>query len=162
MPAVFSEAQFSPELADTLAHEAGITRVVTTLYNDTVGPPPNDTYLAMMSWNMDQIVEALGMTGTGPAIADPPARRHRRLRRPRRAWPTSISTIATGSLLAVIGPNGAGKSTLLKTIAGLLTPFSGTVEVFGGPAAGRGASGSPTSRRRSSSTGRSRSPSATS
>ena len=42
--------------------------------------------------------------------------------------------IPTGSLLAVIGPNGSGKSTLLKTIAGLLPPFSGTVEVFGGPA----------------------------
>jgi ABC-type Mn2+/Zn2+ transport system ATPase subunit len=41
--------------------------------------------------------------------------------------------IATGSLLAVIGPNGSGKSTLLKTIAGLLKPFAGTVEVFGGP-----------------------------
>ncbi len=41
--------------------------------------------------------------------------------------------IARGSLLAVIGPNGAGKSTLLKTIAGLLQPFSGTVEVLGGP-----------------------------
>jgi ABC-type Mn2+/Zn2+ transport system ATPase subunit len=41
--------------------------------------------------------------------------------------------VPTGSLLAVIGPNGAGKSTLLKVIAGLLTPFSGTVEVLGGP-----------------------------
>lgn len=42
-------------------------------------------------------------------------------------------SIPAGSLLAVIGPNGAGKSTLLKTIAGLLDPFSGTVEVLGGP-----------------------------
>jgi manganese/zinc/iron transport system ATP- binding protein len=42
--------------------------------------------------------------------------------------------IAVGSLLAVIGPNGSGKSTLLKTIAGLLSPFSGSVEVFGGAA----------------------------
>ncbi len=41
--------------------------------------------------------------------------------------------VPVGSLLAVIGPNGAGKSTLLKTIAGLLHPFSGTVEVLGGP-----------------------------
>ena len=49
--AVFSEAQFSPELAHTLAQEAGITTVVTTLYNDTVGPPPADTYLKMMAWN---------------------------------------------------------------------------------------------------------------
>lgn len=57
--AVFSEAQFSPELAHTLAQEAGITSVVTTLYNDTVGPPPTDTYLKMMEWNVDEIVKAL-------------------------------------------------------------------------------------------------------
>ena len=57
--AVFSEAQFSPELARALAEEAGITQVVTTLYNDTVGPPPVDTYLTMMEWNVDQIVQAL-------------------------------------------------------------------------------------------------------
>jgi ABC-type Zn uptake system ZnuABC Zn-binding protein ZnuA len=57
--AVFSEAQFSPELAKTLADEAGITSVVTTLYNDTVGPPPTDTYLKMMEWNVNEIVQAL-------------------------------------------------------------------------------------------------------
>ncbi len=57
--AVFSEAQFSPELAKTLADEAGITKVVTTLYNDTVGPPPTDTYLRMMEWNVNEIVQAL-------------------------------------------------------------------------------------------------------
>jgi ABC-type Mn2+/Zn2+ transport system ATPase subunit len=42
-------------------------------------------------------------------------------------------TISTGSLVAVIGPNGAGKSTLLKTIAGLVEPTSGSIEVLGGP-----------------------------
>ena len=42
-------------------------------------------------------------------------------------------TIRMGSLVAVIGPNGAGKSTLLKTIAGLIEPTSGTLEVLGGP-----------------------------
>ena len=45
--------------------------------------------------------------------------------------------IATGSLLAVIGPNGSGKSTLIKIIAGLLMPFSGSVEVLGGAAGAR-------------------------
>ena len=57
--AVFSEAQFNPKLAQTLADEAGVQRVVTTLYNDALGPPPADTYLGMMRWNMQQIVEAL-------------------------------------------------------------------------------------------------------
>ncbi len=57
--AVFSEAQFSPALAETLAKEAGITKVVTTLYNDALGPAPADTYLGMMRWNMTRIVEAL-------------------------------------------------------------------------------------------------------
>ncbi len=57
--AVFSEAQFRPALAETLAAEAGITRVITTLYNDALGPKPADTYLGMMRWNMSKIVEAL-------------------------------------------------------------------------------------------------------
>jgi ABC-type Zn uptake system ZnuABC Zn-binding protein ZnuA len=57
--AVFSEAQFSPKLAQTLADEAGIKEVVTTLYNDALGPTPADSYPGMMRWNVDQIVEAL-------------------------------------------------------------------------------------------------------
>ena len=57
--AVFSEAQFSPKLSETLAQEAGITTVVTTLYNDALGPAPADTYLGLMRWNVDQIVAAL-------------------------------------------------------------------------------------------------------
>jgi zinc/manganese transport system substrate-binding protein/manganese/iron transport system substrate-binding protein len=57
--AVFSEAQFNPRLAQTLADEAGIRQVVTTLYNDALGPAPADTYLGMMTWNVDQIVMAL-------------------------------------------------------------------------------------------------------
>lgn len=42
--------------------------------------------------------------------------------------------IARGSLLAIFGPNGGGKTTLLKVIAGLLRPWTGTVEVLGEPA----------------------------
>jgi ABC-type Zn uptake system ZnuABC Zn-binding protein ZnuA len=57
--AVFSEAQFNPQLSETLAQEAGITNVVTTLYNDSLGPPPADTYVGLMRWNVDQIVPAL-------------------------------------------------------------------------------------------------------
>jgi ABC-type Zn uptake system ZnuABC Zn-binding protein ZnuA len=57
--AVFSEAQFSPKLSETLASEAGIQHVVTTLYNDALGPAPADTYLGLMRWNVDQMVPAL-------------------------------------------------------------------------------------------------------
>lgn len=57
--AVFSEAQFSPDLSHTLAQEAGITNVVTTLYNDSLGPAPADSYVGLMRWNVSQIVPAL-------------------------------------------------------------------------------------------------------
>jgi ABC-type Mn2+/Zn2+ transport system ATPase subunit len=42
-------------------------------------------------------------------------------------------TVEPGSLLAVVGPNGAGKSTLLKLMAGLVRPWTGRIEVLGGP-----------------------------
>ncbi len=57
--AIFSESQSSPKLAQALADEAGVTNVVTTLYNDSVGPAPADTYLGMMGWNVQEIVRAL-------------------------------------------------------------------------------------------------------
>lgn len=36
-----------------------------------------------------------------------------------------------GERIAVVGPNGAGKSTLFKAIAGVLSPTSGHVQVYG-------------------------------
>jgi ABC-type Mn2+/Zn2+ transport system ATPase subunit len=42
--------------------------------------------------------------------------------------------IERGSLLAVFGPNGGGKTTLLKLIAGVLRPWTGSVETLGAPA----------------------------
>ena len=39
--------------------------------------------------------------------------------------------VGSGEVVGLIGPNGAGKTTLLNTIAGLLTPASGTVRFDG-------------------------------
>jgi zinc/manganese transport system substrate-binding protein/manganese/iron transport system substrate-binding protein len=57
--AVFGEAQFSPKLAQTLADEAGVQKVVTTLYNDALGDPPADSYVGLMRWDVEQVVGAL-------------------------------------------------------------------------------------------------------
>lgn len=43
--------------------------------------------------------------------------------------------VGQGECWSIIGRNGAGKSTLLRTLAGLRTPESGTVEIDGTPVA---------------------------
>ncbi len=40
-------------------------------------------------------------------------------------------SVEEGEIVAILGPNGAGKTTTVESIAGLRTPDSGTVEVFG-------------------------------
>ena len=40
-------------------------------------------------------------------------------------------SVSAGEVVAVLGPNGAGKSTLLLTIAGVLQPDEGSVQLFG-------------------------------
>jgi NitT/TauT family transport system ATP-binding protein len=45
-------------------------------------------------------------------------------------------TVGEGEFVAIVGPTGCGKSTLLNVTAGLLTPASGQVEIFGRPLAG--------------------------
>ncbi len=42
-----------------------------------------------------------------------------------------------GAVVALLGANGAGKTTVLQTIAGLLRPQSGSVEVLGASVASR-------------------------
>lgn len=44
--------------------------------------------------------------------------------------------IAPGEFVSVVGPTGCGKSTLLNVGAGLLTPSTGSVRVFGEPLEG--------------------------
>jgi len=41
--------------------------------------------------------------------------------------------IEQGDFVAIVGENGSGKSTLIRSILGLLTPQSGSVELFGRP-----------------------------
>lgn len=41
--------------------------------------------------------------------------------------------IPAGSIYGLLGPNGSGKSTTLKILLGLVTPTSGTTEIFGIP-----------------------------
>jgi ABC-type Zn uptake system ZnuABC Zn-binding protein ZnuA len=56
--ALFGEAQFNPQLAQTIADEADIA-VVTDLYTDSLGGPPADTYEGMIRWDVDRVVDAL-------------------------------------------------------------------------------------------------------
>ena len=44
--------------------------------------------------------------------------------------------VAPGEFVSVVGPTGCGKSTLLNVAAGLLSPSSGSVHVFGEPLQG--------------------------
>ena len=40
-------------------------------------------------------------------------------------------TVEAGEIVGIIGPNGAGKSSLLRTIAGLVQPSEGSIELKG-------------------------------
>ncbi len=56
--AIFAEAQFSDDLVRTIAGETGAT-IVSDLYTDTVGDAPVDTYVGVMTWNLEQVADAL-------------------------------------------------------------------------------------------------------
>jgi ABC-type Zn uptake system ZnuABC Zn-binding protein ZnuA len=56
-PAIFLETGNSPDIAGQLARETGI-KVITDLRTHSLGPGA-ETYIDMMRWNVDHIVEAL-------------------------------------------------------------------------------------------------------
>src|SRR5438445_4493706 len=45
-------------------------------------------------------------------------------------------SVADGEFVAIVGPTGCGKSTLLNVAAGLVSPSSGRIDIFGAPLAG--------------------------
>ena len=47
--------------------------------------------------------------------------------------------VEQGSIITLVGANGAGKSSILRTIAGVVTPKSGTIEFCGKDITGRSA-----------------------
>jgi ABC-type Zn uptake system ZnuABC Zn-binding protein ZnuA len=58
--AVFTEAQFNPKLAQTIADEAGV-KVVANVYTDTLGDAGSgvSSYVDLLRYDMQDIVEAL-------------------------------------------------------------------------------------------------------
>lgn len=58
--AIFTEAQFSPRLTDTIAREAGVT-VVASVYTDTLGDSASGitSYADMLRYDMKTIVDSL-------------------------------------------------------------------------------------------------------
>jgi teichoic acid transport system ATP-binding protein len=57
-------------------------------------------------------------------------RGQRRVREVRALRDVSLE-VRHGSVLGIVGMNGAGKSTLMRTVAGIVPPTAGRVEVFG-------------------------------
>jgi len=69
-------------------------------------------------------------------------RTERLAKRYAKTWALRDCTLSLpqGRVVALVGPNGAGKTTLLHLAVGLIKPTDGTVQVFGEPVDGAGAS----------------------
>jgi ABC-type Zn uptake system ZnuABC Zn-binding protein ZnuA len=59
VPAIFSEVGVSPAIAQTLAKEAGITKIVVDLPTDSIIAPPGDTYIGVVRVVTQKITDAL-------------------------------------------------------------------------------------------------------
>jgi len=56
---IISEAQLPATLVERIAEETG-AQVVSDLYTDSVGPAPYASYEAMLRWDADRVIAALG------------------------------------------------------------------------------------------------------
>jgi ABC-type Zn uptake system ZnuABC Zn-binding protein ZnuA len=56
--AIFSESQFPAKLVEQLAAETG-AKVVANLYDDATGDPPVTSYVEIIRWDTQQLVDAL-------------------------------------------------------------------------------------------------------
>jgi zinc/manganese transport system substrate-binding protein len=56
--AIFSESQFPAKLVEQLAAETG-AKVVANLYDDAIGDPPVTSYVEIIRWDTQQLVNAL-------------------------------------------------------------------------------------------------------
>ncbi len=59
VPAIFSETGVSPQIAQTIARETGVTTIVTDLPTDSVVAPPADTYAGVVRTVAQKIADAL-------------------------------------------------------------------------------------------------------
>jgi ABC-type Zn uptake system ZnuABC Zn-binding protein ZnuA len=59
VPAIFSEVGMSPAVAQALARDAGVQKIVTDLPTDSVVAPPADSYIGVVRTVTQKIVEAL-------------------------------------------------------------------------------------------------------
>lgn len=59
VPAIFSEVGMSDAIAQTLAKEAGVKKIVTDLPTDSIVDPPADSYIGVIRTVTQKIVEAL-------------------------------------------------------------------------------------------------------
>jgi ABC-type Zn uptake system ZnuABC Zn-binding protein ZnuA len=59
VPAIFSEVGVSPALAQTLAKEAGVTKIIADLPTDSIVAPPADTYIGVLRTVTQKIADAL-------------------------------------------------------------------------------------------------------
>jgi zinc/manganese transport system substrate-binding protein/manganese/iron transport system substrate-binding protein len=59
VPVIFSEVGVSDAIAQTLAKEAGVTKVVTDLPTDSIAAPPADSYIGVVRTVAQKVTEAL-------------------------------------------------------------------------------------------------------